>query len=128
MFILFFLALSMSVLHATENFHVPAATPVLLNLCIITAAVLFSDRFTPKIAVLAFGVTIGGVVQLAFQVPSLAKLGMFDFKVFVRVHPHIKKAFITLGPSMIGAAAFQINLLVAGLTASKLDPGCGFLS
>ena len=123
MFILFFLALSMSVLHATENFHVPAATPVLLNLCIITAAVLFSDRFTPKIAVLAFGVTIGGVVQLAFQVPSLAKLGMFDFKVFVRVHPHVKKAFITLGPSMIGAAAFQINLLVAGLTASKLDPG-----
>ena len=55
LFIIFFVALSMSVLHARGNFHVPAATPVLLNLCIITAAVLFSNRVTPKIAVLAFG-------------------------------------------------------------------------
>lgn len=123
LFIIFFVALSMSVLHARGNFHVPAATPVLLNLCIITAAVLFSSRFTPKIGVLAFGVTTGGIVQLAFQIPSLAKLGMFDPKAFVRMHPHVKKAFITLAPSMIGAAAFQINVLVAGLIASKLDPG-----
>ncbi|WP_035237432.1 murein biosynthesis integral membrane protein MurJ [Desulfobacter vibrioformis] len=123
MVIIFFVALSMSVLHARGNFHVPAATPVLLNLCIITAAVLFSNRFTPKIVVLAFGVTAGGIVQLAFQIPSLAKLGMFNFKAFVRVHPHVKKAFITLGPAIIGAAAFQINVLVAGLFASTLDPG-----
>ena len=123
MFIILFVALSMSVLHAAGNFHVPAATPILLNLCIITAAVLFAGRFTPKILVLAIGVTIGGIVQLAFQLPSLAKLGMFDFKAFVRVHSQVKKAFISLGPSMIGAAAFQINLLVAGLTASALDPG-----
>lgn len=123
MVIIFFVALSMSVLHARGNFHVPAATPVLLNLCIITAAVLFSNRFTPKIVVLAFGVTAGGIVQLAFQLPSLAKLGMFNFKVFVRVHPHVKKAFIALGPAIIGAAAFQINVLVAGLFASTLDSG-----
>ncbi|WP_020588632.1 murein biosynthesis integral membrane protein MurJ [Desulfobacter curvatus] len=123
MFIIFFVALSMSVLHAKGNFYVPAATPIVLNLCMITAAVLFSNRFTPKIAVLAIGVTAGGIVQLVFQLPSLARLGMFDFKAFVRMHPHVKKAFIALGPSMIGAAAFQINLLVAGLTASTLDPG-----
>ncbi len=123
MFIIFFVALSMSVLHATGNFHVPAATPILLNLCIISAAVLFAGRFTPKILVLAIGVTVGGIVQLAFQLPSLAKLGMFDFKAFARVHSQVKKAFISLGPSMVGAAAFQINLLVAGLTASTLDPG-----
>lgn len=123
MFIIFFVALAMSVLHAKGNFYLPAATPIVLNLCMITAAVLLSDRFTPKIVVLAVGVTAGGVVQLLFQLPILAKLGMFDFKAFVRVHPQVKKAFITLGPSMIGAAAFQINLLVAGLTASTLDPG-----
>ncbi|WP_320040372.1 lipid II flippase MurJ [uncultured Desulfobacter sp.] len=123
MAIIFFVALSMSVLHATGNFYVPAATPILLNFCIITAAVLFADRFTPKIIILAIGVTVGGIVQLAIQLPSLAKLGMFDFKSFVRVHSQVKKAFIALGPSMIGAASFQINLLVAGLTASTLDPG-----
>nr|WP_319492107.1 murein biosynthesis integral membrane protein MurJ [uncultured Desulfobacter sp.] len=122
-FIIFFVALSMSVLHARSNFHVPAATPILLNLCMITAAVLFADSFKPKILVLAVGVTVGGIIQLVFQLPSLARLGMFDFKSFVRVHSGVKKAFITLGPSMIGAAAFQINLLVAGLTASTLDPG-----
>lgn len=122
-FIIFFVALSMSVLHARGNFHVPAATPILLNLCMITAAVLFADSFKPKILILAIGVTAGGIVQLLFQLPSLIRLGMFDFKAFVRVHPRVKKAFMALGPSMIGAAAFQINLLVAGLTASTLDPG-----
>ena len=122
-FIIFFVALSMSVLHARANFYVPAATPILLNLCMITAAVLFADSFEPKILVLAVGVTTGGIVQLLFQLPSLAKLGMFDFKCVVRMHSGVKKAFIRLGPSMIGAAAFQINLMVAGLTASTLDPG-----
>ena len=123
MFIIFLVALSMSVLHASGNFHVSAATPILLNLCVITAAVFFSNRFTPKIAVLAVGVTAGGIVQLVFQIPSLAKIGMLDFKSFVRVHPRVKKAFMTLAPCIIGAAPFQINVLVAGLAASKLDPG-----
>ncbi len=123
MFVIFFLALSMSVLHAKGNFHVPAVTPVLLNFCMITAAVVFSNYVTPKVAVLALGVTVGGIVQLAFQIPILAKLGMFNLKVFVRAHPQVKKAFMILGPSMIGAAAFQINLMVAALTASTLDPG-----
>ena len=123
MFIIFFVALSMSVLHARGIFHVPAATPILLNLCIITAALLFSSRFTPKILVLAFGVTAGGVVQLIFQLPYLAKLGMFDLHAFVRMHSHVKKAVITLAPAVIGAATFQINVLVAGLAASTLDPG-----
>lgn len=123
MFIIFFVALSMSVLQANADFYVPAATPILLNLCMITAAVVFADSFKPKIIVLAMGVTVGGIVQLVFQLPSLAKLGMFDFKSFVRMHSRVKKAFMTLGPSMVGAAAFQINLMVAGLTASTLDPG-----
>jgi putative peptidoglycan lipid II flippase len=122
-FIIFFVALSMSVLHARSNFHVPAATPILLNLCMITAAVLFADSFKPQILILAIGVTAGGIVQLLFQLPSLIALGMFNFKAFVRVHSRVKKAFMALAPSMIGAAAFQINLLVAGLTASTLDPG-----
>jgi len=123
MFTIFFVALSMGALHAGGNFHVPAATPVLLNFCVITAAVFFSGWFTPRVAVLAFGVTAGGVVQLAFQLPSLAKLGIFDFKALVPMPAHVKKAFIILGPSVAGAAAFQINVLVAGLFASGLDPG-----
>ncbi len=121
--IIFFVALSMSALHANGNFHVPAATPILLNLSIITAAWLLADRFSPQVAVLAFGVTIGGIAQLVFQLPSLKRCGLFDFRQFVWSHPGINKAFTALGPSIIGAAAFQINVLTAGLTASTLDAG-----
>ena len=121
--IIFFVALSMSVLHAYGNFHVPAATPIILNLSIIAVAWLFSGLFSPKVIVLAAGVVLGGFFQLLFQLPSLAKLKVFNFRYFALKHAGVKNAFMGLGPSIIGAAAFQINVLVAGLAASTLDPG-----
>jgi len=123
MLVILMVALSMGVLNCLGNFHIPAATPIVLNLIIISGAWFLADRFTPPVMVLAFGVTLGGMVQLALQIPWLKKAGMLDLRRFVFLHPGVVRSAKTLVPSMVGAASFQINVLVAGLLASTLVPG-----
>ena len=73
-------ALSAGILNTWKRFAVPAATPVLLNLAMIAAAWLLApplrERGIEPIYALAAGVMIGGVLQLALQLPSLARIGM----------------------------------------------------
>ena len=54
----------------------PAFTPVLLNLCFIGCALWLAPYFDPPVLALAWAVFVGGVLQLAFQLPFLAKIGM----------------------------------------------------
>jgi len=122
MLVVLMVALSMGVLNSLGNFYIPSATPIFLNLIIITGAWFFADYFSPPVLVLAVGVTLGGLVQLAFQLPWLYRAGMLKGR-FVFFHPGMIRSIKTLIPSMIGAAAFQVNVLVAGLLASKLLPG-----
>ncbi|WDP86698.1 MAG: murein biosynthesis integral membrane protein MurJ [Desulfobacter sp.] len=116
-------ALSMGGLNSLGSFHVPAFIPVLLNLTMIGAALFLADKFHPKILALGVGVTLGGIAQLVFHLPSLIKFKMLDFKHFVFFHPGVIQTLKNIIPSMVGAAAFQVNILVAGLWASTLIPG-----
>ena len=71
-------ALSAGILNTWKRFAVPAATPVLLNLAMIVAAWLGAPWFErlgiESIYVMAVGVMAGGLLQLAVQVPALARL------------------------------------------------------
>jgi putative peptidoglycan lipid II flippase len=72
-------ALSAGVLNTWRRFAVPAATPVLLNLSIIVAAwwgaPWLQARGVPPIYALAGGVMLGGLLQLAVQLPALRAIG-----------------------------------------------------
>ena len=72
-------SLSAGVLNTWRRFAVPAATPVLLNLAMIAAvwwlAPLFERCGIEPIYALAAGVMLGGVLQLAVQIPALARIG-----------------------------------------------------
>src|SRR4029077_18840860 len=73
-------ALSAGILNTWKRFAVPAVTPVLLNLCVIGAAWLLVPRFRlwgiEPVYALAVGVMLGGVLQLAVQIPALWRIGM----------------------------------------------------
>ncbi|HMN58186.1 MAG TPA: lipid II flippase MurJ, partial [Ottowia sp.] len=73
-------ALSAGILNTWRHFAVPAATPVLLNLAMIGAAWLgapwLARRGVEPIYAMAGGVLVGGLLQLAVQVPALARLGL----------------------------------------------------
>lgn len=123
LFMVLFIALSMGVLNSLGNYHIPAATPILLNVTIIVVTLFFSSFFQPRVLGLALGVTLGGLVQLVFQLPFLFRQGMMDFSGFTWCHPGVVRAGRILVPCMLGAASFQVNLLIAGFLASTLVPG-----
>ena len=60
-----------AVMNSYGRFAVPAFTPVLLNLCLIGAAVLVAPMLDEPVYALSAGVVVGGIAQLLFQLPSL---------------------------------------------------------
>ena len=68
-------ALAGSILNSFGKFAVPALTPVFLNLSLIGCALWLSPHLEKPVTALAWGVFIGGVVQLFFQIPFLIKIG-----------------------------------------------------
>ncbi len=65
-----------AVLNSYARFAVPAFTPVFLNLTLIAGAVLASPYFAEPTFALAWAVLVAGLVQLVFQIPFIARIGM----------------------------------------------------
>lgn len=123
---LFFIALTAfagSVLNTFGKFAVPAFTPVLLNITLITAAVYFSPHFEQPIVALAWGVFFAGIIQLLFQLPFLSRLNLLPRPQLQRNHPGVKKIHRLMMPALLGVSVSQINLLVDTLMASFLVTG-----
>jgi putative peptidoglycan lipid II flippase len=64
------------ILNTWSRFSVPAFTPTLLNISFIVFALWLAPYFDPPVVVLAWAVFVGGLLQLAFQLPFLARIGM----------------------------------------------------
>ncbi len=120
------LALCMGILNSMGNFAAPAAAPVVLNIVIIFFALIISPGLKIPVAGLAIGVTAGGVLQLAMQIPFVLKTGFRFFKKTVFFHEKALKAGRKLIPAMVGASGFQINIFVSTIMASNL--ACGSIS
>ena len=116
-------ALSWAVLNTYKHFAVPAASPALLNVAIIIAAVFLAPSFDNPAVALAIGVLGGGFLQLAIQFPALKRVGWvprisFDFK-----QPAITETLYLFGPALLAIAAVQINILVGTILATLLETG-----
>lgn len=115
-------ALSGSILNTYDNFSVPAFTPVLLNISLILSAIFLSQYLATPIMALAWGVLIGGVAQLSFQIPFLLKI-----KRLPKIQFGHHKALTTLKkrmiPALFGVSVSQINLLIDTMIASTLVAG-----
>jgi putative peptidoglycan lipid II flippase len=112
-----------SILNAHTKFAIPAFTPALLNLSMIGATIWLSPYFSEPIIGLAFGVFLGGVIQFAFQLPALWRLGLLpkfqlDFHDII-----IKRVMKNVLPTLFATSATQINLLINTFIASFLTTG-----
>jgi putative peptidoglycan lipid II flippase len=105
------------------NFGVPAFTPVLLNLALIGAAGWLAPMMEEPVTALAWGVLIAGIVQLAFQLPFLKRLGLLAAPRVSRAHEGVRRIVRLMMPAAFGASVAQINLLVDTLIASFLVTG-----
>lgn len=127
-------ALAAGVLNTWKHFAVPAATPVLLNLCMIAAAWLGAPWFKTlglePIYALAGGVLLGGVLQLGVQWWALKKLGLapaigLRWRVLraAWADPATKNILRLMGPALLGVSVAHISMLINTQIASHLAPG-----
>src|SRR5690606_29686751 len=112
-----------AILNSYGRFAVPAFTPVLLNVALITAAVVVSPLFDPPALGLAWGVLAAGIVQLLFQMPFLARLQLMPRPRVDWRHPGVKKILTLMLPAIFGVSVSQINLLLDTVIASFLPTG-----
>ena len=122
-FFISLVAFAGGILNTYGRFAVPAFTPVLLNLCLIGAALWLAPVLDIPVVALAWGVLAAGIVQLAFQFPFLAALGMLVRPRLRRAHDGVARVFSLIIPAVFGVSVSQINLLVDTMIASFLVTG-----
>lgn len=112
-----------SILNSYGRFAVPALTPVLLNVCLISFAILVSPLLDPPIIALAWGVLAAGVVQLVFQLPFIRQIDLLTRPRWGWQDPGVKRILTLMLPAIFGVSVAQINLLLDTVLASFLVDG-----
>lgn len=127
-------ALSAGILNTWRRFTVPAATPVLLNICFILAAWLGAPwlalRGIDPILALAGGVMAGGMLQLLVQWPALRSIGIRPRLGLTPSawlaswrHPGVRRVLDQMAPALLGVSAAQLSLLINTQIASHVGVG-----
>lgn len=116
-------AMAAGILNTYGKFGAAAFTPVLLNLCMIGAAIGLAPHFDKPVLALAWGVFISGIAQLLFQIPFLAQLKLLPRPRLARGHDGVTKVFRLMLPGIFGVSVAQINTLLNTLLASFLVTG-----
>ncbi len=122
-------ALVMGMLNSKRVFFVPAVASAFFNLgCIVgglAMAYLVDPDFRATWKVtekgltgFAIGTLIGGVLQLAIQIPSLRKVGFRFAPDFGWKDEGVKQVLRLMWPSLIAAGGTQINVLLNSIFAS----------
>ncbi|MDP8254900.1 MAG: murein biosynthesis integral membrane protein MurJ [Candidatus Alcyoniella australis] len=117
-------ALCMGVLNSLGHFAAPALAPVALNICMILGMVGLGPLFgTERIYALAIGVLVGGVAQLALQLPFLAKRGFLPRPSLSWNLPELRKIGMLMLPAIFGLGVTNLNVMVNTFFASLLREG-----
>jgi len=111
----------MAVLNSIGYFFIPAITPILFSLTVISGIVFFHKYL--GIFSMVIGVLSGGLLQIIFQLPVYFKEGYdlklnFDFK-----NHYFKKIMKNWFPVVATASIFAINSQIAVRFASGLETG-----
>jgi putative peptidoglycan lipid II flippase len=137
-------AVAMGILNTHSRFGIPAVASTFFNLGSIVGglagvwwlapgyfATLGSTGFGDidpalterAITGMAVGTLIGGLCQLAVQLPSLRRVGYRYEPILSFSDPGLRQVLRLMGPATIGAAAVQVNVFVNSNFASYLGDG-----
>jgi putative peptidoglycan lipid II flippase len=122
-FFISLVAVAAGILNTYNKFSVPAAVPILLNLCFIAAALWLAPYCNPPIMAMGWAVFAAGIVQLAFQVPFLKKIGMLP-RWNLNLHDAgVWRIIKQMGPAVFGVSIAQLSLIINTIFASFLAVG-----
>jgi putative peptidoglycan lipid II flippase len=111
------------ILNAHGKFAQAAFNPAWMNVCLIIAAWWWA----PSVEALAIAVFISGIVQLAFLLPSAARLGLLPRPRWGWSDPQVRRIIGLMVPIAFGSSVSQLSLLLDTVIASFL-PGDGNVS
>ena len=116
-------AMAAAALHVYNRFALAAFTPVLLNLCLIAAALWLAPGLQVPLYALAMVVPLAGLLQLLLLLPPLARLGILAWPSWTSDREGARRVFKIMLPAIFGASVAQCNLLVDTMLASFLRDG-----
>ncbi len=122
-----FVALSGGILNTWREFKIPAFTPLLLNLSFIVGTLFLAPHLDQPIYAMAIAVFVGGVLQVAIQIPALINIGMLP-RLYINPviglrDAGVRRVLKKMGPAVFAVSAAQISLMINTNIASRLQHG-----
>ncbi|HVO37910.1 MAG TPA: murein biosynthesis integral membrane protein MurJ [Spirochaetia bacterium] len=114
-------ALVMAVLNSHGRFTVPALSPLLFTLATVLSIVLLNGQL--GILSMGVGVLVGGILQLAFQLPALRRQGYSLRPDFRLGNPDFIRTVQLWFPYLASASIPTVTQFFAQLFASGLEDG-----
>ena len=124
---IFFIALTgfyCTIQNVFNHYALPAATPLILSLCMGWAAVSWT-RYFPEhpIEAVAFGVLLAGLLQLLIQLPMIHHLRLLVAPRFAWRDPYVRRIVKQMLPALFGVSITQLGMLIDSIYATFLPTG-----
>ena len=111
------------VLNSLDRFGAVAATPIVLNLCLIGGMIFLSAPLGSPGLALSWAVAIAGVAQFLWLAAACRGEGMALRLPWPRLTPEVRRLGRLMLPAALGSGVVQINLLIDVMIASLLPTG-----
>lgn len=112
------------ILNTLERFVAAAAAPILLNVILIGALAGVALGWLPDPGIaLSWGVLIAGIGQFFWLAAACARTGLMPVVPRLAFGPRVRRLFVLMGPGILGAGVYQINVLIGVRLASELPEG-----
>lgn len=110
-------------LNSLGKFSAMAASPILLNLCMVVAILYLSYYTETPAHALSWGVFIAGIVQLVAILISLKRAGLMVRFSLPQKDSAVMRMMKNMVPGIVGSGIVQINLWVDTILATLLPHG-----
>lgn len=119
-------ALFQGILNSVGIFTPTGLSPILFNVCWIAVPYILGNLLGNPARAMAVGVLVGGLAQAFCQLPAVLKAGYrFGFVSLRQAfrNPGMRKVFALIAPTILGIAAYQINILASTFLAAGSGTG-----
>lgn len=114
------------ILNSMHRFAAAAASPIILNICMI-AALWLAPSESISANWLSFGVLAAGLLQFIWMAAACYRAGMLPRWRSPKLTPEVKNLLKIAVPAAFGASVAQVNLLIDGQFASTIPNALSWL-
>jgi putative peptidoglycan lipid II flippase len=123
LFLISMTAFAGAILNCYHRFALSAFAPSLLNLVLIAVAWWWAPYTASPIYTLAWGVLLGGIVQLLAQYPVLSTIDAMPIPRLSWHDEGVRRVLKLMVPALFGVSVAQLSLLIDNFFASYLPAG-----